>query len=630
MNQPLAACFLIFCYWTLTGCEQSPSEISAVEVDPNGMQAIKEAQLARENLPGKAHYESSCAACHDGRVKKAPHKDMIGLMTPEAILKTVTSGVMQNEAAALTQQQKAEVAEYLAGTPLGTEIADIPLCKDGQQFDALAPVLASQWGLAQGNARQVTPQQAGLSSADISELRVKWAVKFPGANRTRSQPALAGGLIFVGSHNGQVYALDQQSGCRVWSYQAAGEVRTGIVIDAQSAADGATALYFGDVLGNVYALDARSGNQIWRIRADDHPNATITATPSLKGDTLYIPVSSLEVSLAVDPDYACCTFRGSVLAIDTKTGEQQWKTYTISETPTVQGQTSAGTDIIGPSGAVVWNTPSIDVERNQLYFGTGENMSSPATPTSDALFAISLATGDVNWVFQATADDAWNTACDTDTPQNCPDENGPDFDFGGATILAASSAHGDLVIGGQKSGLVHALNPATGALVWQTRVGRGGIQGGVHFGMALAGEVLLVPISDMSDGREYPDPDRPGMHAVDINSGKILWSTVHENQCDGRKFCNPGISQVPTVIGDVVVAGAMDGVVRAYDLQTGEIVWQLDTTEEFITISGETSHGGSFGGAAGPLAFEGKLILSSGYGIYNHMAGNLLLVLAKP
>ena len=222
------------------------------------------------------------------------------------------------------------------------------------------------------------------------------------------------------------------------------------------------------------------------------------------------------------------------------------------------------------------------------------------------------------------------TPVDTDTPQNCPDENGPDFDFGGATILATSSAHGDLVIGGQKSGLVHALNPATGAMVWQTRVGRGGIQGGVHFGMALAGEVLLVPISDMSDGREYPDPDRPGMHAVDINTGEILWSTVHEDQCGGRKFCNPGISQVPTVIGDVVVAGAMDGIVRAYDLQTGDIVWQLDTTEEFLTISGETSHGGSFGGAAGPLAFDGKLILSSGYGIYNHMAGNLLLVLAKP
>lgn len=637
MNHHIAAFALVLCCWILTGCEQSPPQTTpepqtdtAAEVDPNSMQAIKEAQLARESLPGKAHYASSCAACHDGRVKKAPHKDMIGLMTPEAILKSVTSGVMQSEATALTRQQKAEVAEYLAGTPLGTEIADIPLCEDGQQYDALASVLASNWGLQNGNARQVTAQQAGLSGTDIAQLQVKWAIKFPGANRARSQPALAGGLMFVGSHNGQVYALDQQTGCRVWSYQAAGEVRTGIVTHAQGGTDGATTLYFGDVLGNVYALDARSGNQIWRIRADDHPNATITATPSLAGDTLYIPVSSLEVSLAVDPDYACCTFRGSVLAVDTKTGEQQWRTYTISETPTVQGQTSAGTDIIGPSGAVVWNSPSIDLERKQLYFGTGENMSSPATATSDALFAISLDSGEVNWVFQATADDAWNTACDTDTPQNCPEEKGPDFDFGGATILANSSVHGDLVIGGQKSGLVHALNPATGAMVWQTRVGRGGIQGGIHFGMALAGEVLLVPISDMSDGREYPDPDRPGMHAMDINTGEILWSRLHDDQCDGRNFCHPGISQVPTVIGDVVVAGAMDGIVRAYNLQTGDIVWQLDTTEEFVTISGEATRGGSFGGAAGPLAFDGQLVISSGYGIYNHMAGNLLLVLAKP
>jgi polyvinyl alcohol dehydrogenase (cytochrome) len=342
---------------------------------------------------------------------------------------------------------------------------------------------------------------------------------------------------------------------------------------------------------------------------------------------LLIPVSSLEVSLAVNPQYACCTFRGSVLAVDASTGEHLWQRYTIEEPPTVQKQNAVGVDMIGPSGAVIWNSPAIDRARNQLYVGTGENMSSPATRTSDALMAMDITTGKVNWVFQATANDAWNTACDTTTPENCPEENGPDYDFGAATILVNGTAAGDLVIGGQKSGFVHALNPDTGALVWQTRVGRGGIQGGVHFGMAAAHGKIFVPISDMADGRTYPDPERPGMHALDASTGKILWSAIHVDECKGRSFCHPGISQVPTVIGNVVVAGAMDGIVRGYDVDSGEEVWRLDSTESFATILGEPTRGGSFGGAAGPVAFNGLLLLSSGYGIYNHMPGNLLLAL---
>lgn len=586
--------------------------------------------VAQEQAAGQAVFDRACAACHDGAVPKAPHKDMIGLMTPEAILGTLTTGIMQNEAASLNDSEKVAVAEFLARSPLGAETLDIPACEDAQHFDPLAPALASNWGLGDHNSRFIDSRTAGFSGKDFSRLEPLWAVSFPGANRARSQPSFAGGLMFVGSHSGRVYALDADSGCQVWSYQASGEVRTGITISPWGQDEPAPQLFFGDVLGNVYALDAATGRQLWRMRADDHPNATITGSPSLAGDTLYVPVSSLEVSLAIDPEYACCTSRGSVLALDTATGEQQWKTYTIEETPSVFKQTSVGTDVIGPSGATVWNSPSIDLKRRQLYIGTGENMSSPATGTSDALFAIDLDSGAVNWVFQATANDAWNVACDSPTPQNCPEEDGPDFDFGAATAMVTSATAGDLLIGGQKSGVVHAINPDDGSLVWQTRVGRGGIQGGIHFGMAAAGERLFVPISDMADGRTYPNPDRPGMHALDISSGDILWSNIDEDRCQGRQFCHPGISQVPTVIGDVVVAGGMDGVARAYDVADGKLVWTLDTTQAFDTVLGTPTQGGTLGGSAGPVAFDGKLVLSSGYGIYNHMAGNLLLVLALP
>ncbi len=596
----------------------------AILDDPNSLQAVTEERTARESLPGKAHYDKACASCHNGSLKKAPHRDMIGLMTPEAILKTITTGIMQNEASVLTDTQKAEVAEYLSGDELGGELAQIPACANPGEYQPGKDIVGANWGIEPSNMRNISKEMGGISSDNVDRLRVRWAIAMPGANRVRSQPTFAGGLLIVGSHSGIVYGLDPETGCSNWQFQASGEVRTGIAVSENS--DGATA-FFGDVLANVYAVNAATGELVWRLRADEHPNATITGSPTPHEGMLYVPVSSLEVSLAIDPEYECCTFRGSVVAVDIATGKQQWKTYTIQEEPGVSGQNPVGTNIIGPSGAVVWNSPSIDPQTNQLFVGTGENMSSPASLTSDALIAMDLETGKINWVFQATANDVWNGACDTEWPENCPVEGGPDFDFGGATVVIDSKTHGRLVVAGQKSGIVHAVDPETGELVWQTRVGRGGIQGGIHFGIAAHGNIILVPISDMADGRTYPDPDRPGMHALDVDTGKILWSTLHEDTCAGKAYCHPGISQVSTVIGDLVFSGAMDGTARAYDISTGDIQWELATAWEFDSITGEKAMGGSMGGAAGAVALNGLLVLSSGYGIYNHMPGNLLLAL---
>jgi len=276
---------------------------------------------------------------------------------------------------------------------------------------------------------------------------------------------------------------------------------------------------------------------------------------------------------------------------------------------------------------VIWNSPAIDAQRNQLDVGTGENMSSPATKTSDAIFAIDLASGAVNWVFQATENDVWNVACDTEADHSCPPEGGPDFDFGAATMLLTTSEGRQLVLAGQKSGVVHALDPDNGALVWQNQVGRGGVQGGVHFGMAAAGDMLFVPISDMPDGREYDIPEKPGLHAVDLKTGTLKWYVPTPDRCASRLYCYPGISQAVTATDDLVFAGGMDGILRVHEAETGNVLWEIDTTQRFTTISGEETTGGSFGGGAGPVLSGNTLLLASGYGIYNHMAGNLLLML---
>jgi len=621
------------------GCSATSSEQAAQTVadaatealDPNSLQAINDRQRAREALPGRAHYDKACALCHEGAVKRAPHRQMLLLMTPESILQAMTTGLMSGQSAALADSEKREVAEYLGGRPLGETTPTYTSCDAdaGKDSSTRLTVRTQNWGFTPDNKRYLPAEVTSVTKTNASTLKPRWAFAFDGANRARSQPLFVGDMLVTGSHNGEVLALDQDTGCVRWSFQAASEVRTAIISDGAQG-NSSQQLYFGDVLGNVYAVLAHTGQLVWRTRADDHPNATITGTPSLFEDRLYVPVSALEVSNAMDPLYECCTFRGSVVAMDRSSGKIDWQSYTIAEEPTARGKNPSGATRYGPSGAVIWNSPSIDSKRGRLYVGTGENASSPATSTSDALMAMDLDTGAVVWSWQATENDAWNTACGTEAPDNCPEEEGPDYDFGAAPLIATTKAGQDLVIGGQKSGLVHAVNADTGQLVWSTRVGRGGIQGGVHFGIAADGERIYVPISDMADGVSYPTPDRPGVHALDIDTGAALWYAAAPDACAGRDFCHPGVSQSITVLNDMVLAGGMDGVMRGYDSATGEQVYELDSTVAFDIASGGTTRGGSFGGSAGPVAQEGRLVLSSGYGLYNHMAGNLLLMLELP
>lgn len=591
--------------------------------------AVQEVDVALTEGPGRDVYADACLSCHEGQVPKAPHRSMLNIMSPDSVYRSLTVGVMQDQSAHLTDAEKRHVAEYVTGKPLGTgDVATYPMCVAEDWFDVAQAPYGSNWGMTDTNTRLIAADAAGLRKDDFPKLKLKWAFAYPDALRARSQPTVAAGAVFVGSHNGTVFALDQQTGCVRWHFKASAEVRTGIVIDQWAAGDtdADPTLYFGDLLGNIYAISARTGELIWRGRPDDHPNATITGTPTLYNGTLYVPVSSLEVTPAASPFYPCCTFRGSVVAYDAATGEKRWQAFTIEQEPALTRQNAAGTDNFGPSGAPIWNSPAIDVARNQLYVGTGENYSSPATLTSDAIFAIDLDSGAVNWVFQATPNDAWNQACGTDQPANCPEENGPDLDFGAATMLVTASDGTDYVIAGQKSGMVHALDPDTGEIRWQNKVGRGGIQAGIHFGMAAGQDVLYIPISDMDDGQEHDEPARPGLYGLNLQTGQFIWRSPAPDICGDKQFCDPGISAAITALPDVVLAGGMDGVMRVHDAATGEIVWEHDSTVAVETVSGEMAHGGSFGGGAGPVVRDGRLFMNSGYGIYFHMPGNVLLV----
>ena len=642
----IRATFLISLSFLIAGCEQTNTEDTTAIASPvpellastDDMQTGA-ADFDRSTHPGKGLYEKSCSGCHDGTVSRAPHFSWLEMMSASVIYDAMNVGVMSVQAAAVTDGDKLLITEYLTRTKLESGVAlkviEPPMCTDGD-FDLSSPAQAVNWG---HDTNRYSPSTvAGLTVSEIPNLELKWAFAFPDAFRARSQPTIAMGTVFVGSQDGRVYALDLETGCARWTFSAAAEVRTGIVLslsETPMSKDNPPLAYFGDIIARFYAVNALTGELVWSLKADDHPSATLTATPAFHEGTLFVPVSSLEVIPAADPAYECCTFRGSVLAIDATNGDVLWRHHTIPGEPSEVSRTSIGTRVLSPSGAPVWSSPTVDLKRGLIYVGTGENYSSPADENSDAVLAIDMATGARVWTRQSTSGDAWNVACMMADNPNCPPEDGPDFDHGASILIVELEKDKDILLAGHKNGTVYALDPDNKAKVlWATEVGRGSIQGGVHFGMSAADTQLYVPINDMNNTRngDYLDPEqaRPGMHSIDANTGEMLWSNVQKNVCfEADEFCDPGISSAVTSIPGAVFAGHLDGFVRAYASGDGALLWEYDTRPERVGVNGIAGYGGSMSGA-GPAIVAGHVVINSGYGLYNHEPGNLLMVFAVP
>lgn len=603
-----------------------PDDAEAERAKAEAFKASMEAkaQVDRETLPGAKVYRERCMACHEGQVPKAPNKTFVGLMATDAIYSALTTGIMQPQSAGLSLEQKQAVAEYLTGEKLdlNRRIPMPAMCAADQP--SLGPRLMG-WGFGLRNEHYIAPEIARLAAADVPRLKLKWALAYPGgAFRARSRPTFDQGVLYVGSQDGTVYALDAKTGCLHWTHRASAEVRTPVLVGAVGK-QGRRVAVFGDLNGRVYAYDAKAGELLWKLKADEHPAATITGAPVLHEGVVYIPVSSLEEASA-DPAYQCCTFRGSVVAVAAETGAVLWKSYTILEPAREVGLTKAGVKRFAPSGSPIWNSPTIDAKRGLLYVGTGNSYSAPADASSDAIVAFDLKTGARKWVHQVVEHDAWNVGCMIGNA-NCPEPEGPDLDIGAGTLLLTTGGQ-DIVTVGLKDGTVVAIDPDHPEKhLWKRKLGRGSIQGGVQFGMAYDGQRLYVPISDMADsrdGKKYDTEIQPGLNALVPRTGEILWRNIADDVCQGRELCDRGILASIAAIDGVVFGGHMDGRLRGYDAATGKVLWEHDTTAEVTGVNGVKGHGGSMGGG-GPVVYDGMLYVNSGYGLYFHMPGNVLL-----
>ena len=529
----------------------------------------------------------------------------------------------QSHEAPSSASQSAQNSNAPAATPLSGDQLPHP-CKPGAKSN-YGHREWTGWGANPANWRYQTAAEAGISAADVPHLKLKWAFGIPNVRSVRSQPVIYDGRVYVGGLDGTVYSLDANSGCAFWATKGR-PVRSGLVIGHIGAADAPDALFYGDATGGIDALNASTGKFLWRTQADPHPVATITGTPSYFERRLYVPVSSGEEQLRRRPDYECCTFQGSVVAMDAATGKILWQTYMAPQTPSPHGKTPEGKTIIGPSGMAIWSSPTIDAAKGRIYVGTGDDYSEPDTPTSDAVVALDLKTGKLLWSTQFKKDDVYRIDCGDPPRAGCSPPTNPEFDLGASPVLVPLPRGKRVLLLGQKSGMVYVVDPeANGKLLWHARAGAGGLLGGVQWGMATDGSTLFVAVSDLAFQACGPDPSKGGgFSAYRVWDGKLLWHSPPPG-CGDRRPCSPAQSQAITAIPGAVFSGSIDGHLRAYSAADGKILWDFDTAQSFNSVNGVPAKGGSLD-VGGPVVAGGIVAVVSGYPGFGAMPGNALLV----
>jgi polyvinyl alcohol dehydrogenase (cytochrome) len=572
---------------------------------------------------GEGLYKQKCAGCHDSPSGRTPSKAAIAQNTPTFIVSALVEGVMRPMAAGLAPHDVASIAAYLSARKdggLGAAALEAPACTDRPPRFTLDGPAWNGWGNAETQGRfQPNP---GLTAADAPRLKLKWAFAYAGTRN--GQATVAGGRVFVTSSSGAVYALNARTGCAYWRFDVPGGSRSSITIGKRPGG-GYAAFLTGWTGRTAYALDAETGKLIWKRQVDGQSEVQMTGSPVLHAGRLYIPVSSAEEAIAVDDKYECCRFRGAVVCVDAATGKVLWETFMAPE-PRPFKKNAKGVQMYGPAGAAIWGAPTVDAKRGLIYVATGDSYTDIDIANAEAVVALDLKTGAVRWANQLTKGDNYIIGCYPPNPRaNCPAPVGPDYDFGASPVLHTLAGGRQLILVGQKSSEVYALDPdARGKVVWRHRLSVGGPLGGVEFGPAADGEAFYVGVSDIF----VKDP-KPGLYAFRIADGELLWSAPGPNvSCAWKNpYCTAAVSQAVTAMPGIVFAGAMNGHFRAHDSRTGKIVWDVDTAAPVITVSGKEARGGVIDGA-GPTVAGGMVYVTSGYQGRSGAPGMVLMAFA--
>ena len=581
--------------------------------------AVTTCGFAADDPVGVALYNKHCATCHEAPEpgSRIPAKSALNKLPVVAVLRALETGVMKQQGEPLSRAERRAVAATLGSSEVVVNAPSKNPCAASAWKPRAAATDWAGWSSNEGNWRyQAKP---GLSAVDVPKLKLKWAFGFPGGSTVRGQPTVVAGRLFVGAQDGTIYALDASTGCEHWSTTVPAQVRTSVTIGQVR---GRWIAVAGDAAGYLHGLDATTGAPLWKLRPEEHPASMVTATPVIHRDRVYVGIASYEESSATSPAYVCCGFRGSLVAVDGATGKPVWKTYTIDTEPKAGPPSKRGKATMGPSGAGIWSAATLDAARGLIYVTTGDNYSDPPTPTSDAVMALSLDTGKVQWVKQILANDAFNSSCTSPTKFNCPDTEGPDHDLGASAMLVTLPNKKRALILAQKSGEVHAVDPdRQGEVLWHARVGQGGVLGGIQWGISTDGRLAFAAVSDLGFGPQR-GKQGGGIYGLRLDNGERVWQTPAP-ACAPQP-CSPAQSAAISAMPGAVFSGSIDGHLRAYSTADGKILWDFDTMQAVETVNGVKGRGGSMD-AGGPVMANGLLYVGSGYGQWGGRPGNVLL-----
>jgi len=555
-------------------------------------------------------------------------------MNSGMITSALTSGKMKAQGDMLTLQEKNQLVGFLTAETEGDEWIANNRCSTDRNTITFDDVTVRGFGFDLRNSRYLSAEQAGLSAEDFNHLELAWTFAFPGVTGMRSQPAVVGDTIFLPvAENAKIYAINiQAQPCVQWVYQSETILRSGAAFGEQS--DGRKIVVTNDYGGAVHVVDASTGELLWKKQLGQFDLSLGTGTPAIHKGVIYVPVSQNEIMHGAIDSYVCCLTHGMVVALDANTGKILWETHTMEAAKPVRDR-GDGQMLWGPSGAPIWNSPVIDEKRGLLYVGTGEATSAPAHPNTDAILAIDLKDGAIKWSFQATANDIYLAGCRRGGLNCEKDTVYLDVDFGASLILAQRPDGSEVVLGGQKSGTLWALNPDDGKVVWQQQIGEGSAGGGIHWGIAYDGKNVFAPINRAYPNRDQTGPDTPGMYAIDVQTGERVWNFEAKPNCDGERgqrisncASRIGFSGAPTAIDGVVVSGSNDGMLRAFDTKTGKLMFEFDSVQEYQSVNGISARGGSIDNGT-IVARNGLLLVSSGYALFNELPGNVLLAFRR-
>ena len=559
-------------------------------------------------------YQQSCGTCHgtQGTVtdgKKAPSIGELQEYSPERVYAVLNASTIAAHAniGTFNDQQKKQFSEFLSGRPMNSAAGD---SKSMTNKCASNPPPANPagspswngWSPNTSNARFQTAANAGLTAQQIPNLKLKWAFGVPNATEMYSQPTVVSGRVFFGSDAAWLYSLDAKTGCIYWSFGADAGIRATPVI-APISGQGSTqyAVYFTDVLTRVYAVDAQSGKLLWKTKAGEHPRAKSSNGVTVADGKVFAGFSSMETTTGAVSTYECCSFRGHVVALDANTGKKLWTTFVIAEEPKPRGKNAQGVTLYGPSGGSVWNVPTFDTKRKRVYVGTGNAYTFPAAVGTDSVIALDANTGKIVWQHQEVKGDAFINNCQATSRggDNCPETLGPDYDFGGSSMILHTLADGrDILVAGSKGGFAMAFDlDKNGAVLWKTSLteARVGAAGLIVFGGAADNQSVYYGLNQ----------NGAVVAAVNLADGTRKWTTT---PIAGAR----GIAAANTLIPGVVFSHASDGTLRAMSTTDGKLLFEYATAKEFQTVNEVPARGAAFG-QSGSTIVGGMLFVGSGY-----------------